>query len=217
MGVPLELLDKFQTTFLDFWRLRPRTFLTQASVDRARYMPPAQFVGTSSILLLAMLVVDVSLSHGDLEKLAGEKIASPEALAGRLLVFVIFILFLNTIFSRIISPQWPIRGRATLISIFEFQCYMTATLVPAGAIDVLLDPLLLHIVLNGAPYWILYIPLAIGYVLGLIFYFVYQNPGLAHLNGVSSLRMLLGTILWSTVLMVALGALAGVVWFAFAK
>ena len=104
MSVPIELLDKYLATFLDFWRLRPRRFFTQISDEPQRYLSPAQFIGMSSILLLALLGVAFALGQADLEKLAGEKMPSPEASAGRLLVFFIFILVVNTLFYRIVSP-----------------------------------------------------------------------------------------------------------------
>lgn len=209
MPVPLELLDKYLTTFLDFWRLRPRNFLARVRREPTRFLPPAQFVGVSSTILLALLVIAFSLNHEDLEKIAGSKMASPEALAGRLLVLMLTILFANTLFYRMVSPLWPVRGKADLVSIFEFQCYLVALLVPLAAMDVLFDSITISLVANGAAFWVLFIPSAIGFVVGLSFYFIYQNPALAELNGVSSLRMFLGTVFWVTVPLTALGFVLG--------
>jgi len=210
VAIPLEVLDKYLTTFLDFWRLRPRKFLSLTREQPTRYLSPGQFVGVSSTIIVALIVVSLSVARLDIEKIAGFQMPSSEAVAGRQLVFILALLFANTLFYRIVSRIWPIKGKGTLVSIFEFQCYLTALLVPMAAVDVLIDPITIAMVAHGTPSWVLFIPGTIGFTAGSALFFLYQNPGLAELNGVSSLRMLFGSLFWMVVLSFAAGVPLGI-------
>ena len=210
VAIPLEVLDKYVTTSLDFWRLRPRKFLSQAKEEPSRYLSPAQFAGVSSGIIIALAAVTLSVAHLDIEKINGSSMPSPEAFAVRTLVFLLSVLFANSLFYRVVSRFWPIRGKVTLVSVFEFQCYLSTVLVLASAVDVLIDPITISLVAHGAPSWVLFIPAAIGGVAGFVFFFLYQNPGVAQLNDVSSLRMFLGTLFWVVVPTSVVGFLLGI-------
>ena len=212
MAVPFELLDKYQITFIDFWRLRPRGFLIRVRAEPTKYLSAAQFMGVSSTLMLALIVIAMSVNQQNIEKITGSKMASPEALAGRYLVMILVVLLGNTLLYRIISPRWPVRGKVNFVSLFEFQCYMVAILIPFLVIDVVLDPIGISLVASKvAPSWVLFIPAVIGGVAGFVCYFLYQNPGIAALNGVSSLRMFLGTAFWVMVFQITVGVVVAIV------
>jgi hypothetical protein len=153
-------------------------------------MTPGQFLGASVALVMALLVIANALATEDQRRLTGGTPAAPEALAGRIVVFLVVLLALNSLFYRVILPLWPVRAKTTITDVFSFQCYMIATITPFAALDVLLDPILISLVAGGAAgSSLLFLPAAIGSLAGIPIYFVYQNPGMAHLGRVSSLRM----------------------------
>ena len=212
MSIPLNVFDRYMTTFLDFWRLRPRRFLEVISEERSRYISPAQFLIVSLSLMLLLLVIMNLLIRRDLQAILGYEPPDPKALAGRAMVFMLSMAVLNALFYRFISPWWPIRCRRVLTEYFWFYCYMMAVYVPIAAVDVLVNPIVFSLVgSHGAPTWLLLLPGFLGAVFGILCFFLYLNPGIAYINRVSSIRMFLATLFWVVVISVPPSIVLGII------
>jgi hypothetical protein len=201
MAIPLELVDRYATTFLDFWRLRPRKFLPAAQREPAKYITPLQFLTLSLGLVFTLLGVGITLSLTALQSVSGSnQVGDPKALAARQVVLIFFMLVVGALAWRITSVLWPVRGRAPFRQILELSCYWMAVVLPLSMVDVLVVPILTELVARQVvPAWISTIPFLFGLVFGTFAAFFYVLPGVAYLNGVSSLRQMMGTLLWSTV------------------
>lgn len=199
MVISLELVERYGTTFIDFWRLRPRKFLPALERDPNRYLSPMQFLAISLGIAFSLGVVAITLSLTVLESASGqEQIGDPKALSARLVVFTFAMLVVGALSYRVISFLWPVRGRALFRQIFEFQCYYMAVILPMSAIDVLVGPAVVELVAREiVPVWVGGLPFLFGYGFGTVAAIFYSVPGIAYLNGVSSVRLLMGTLLWS--------------------
>jgi len=208
LSVPLELLDKYQTTFLDFWRLGPKRFLARLQHDPEKYMRPALFAGTTLLVLLALESISSQLLAPDAERIVRLKMPPAEAFAGEGLVLIITLLLLQAFFYRVISPLWPIRGNATIVSLCEFQSYALALFVPFAMLDVVLADPFMYLLAHGASLWQLLSPFLLYILAGIALFLVYQNRGIAELNKVTPARMLAGSLLWGMPLAATLGMIA---------
>jgi len=209
MLVPLELIDRYGRTFVDFWRLRPRKFYPSIEENPSAYVSPMQFLAISLGIAFVMGVVAITLSFSELESASGSKpIGDPRALAGRLIVFIFFMLIVATLLYRILCALWPIRGRASFLQIFEHQCFMMAVILPSSALDVLINPLVTGLVAKDlVPPWAAFVPFLLGFLIGQITVFLYQVPGAAYVCGVTTLRFWMGLLFWCA----SIGFLVGII------
>ena len=206
MPLSIEFADHYVKTVLDFWLLRPRGFFAEKNRDPSRYLSPYQFLfATLSIgfvIYVAAFTLNLSATQAD----PSSALVSAHVI--RLLTFLVVLLFLNSLIFRAISRIWPVRGNATFSSIFGFQCYMQAILLPAMVLDLLLGSLLTELLARETlPAWSILIPATVGYVLGVVGLLFWNLPGIAVVNGVSMRRVLAGLLFWS----VALGFVVGIV------
>lgn len=199
MSIPIEIADKYMTTFIDFWRLRPRRFFPIAENSGQKYLTAAQFLVVSLGLAFIMLALAFTLTKTALDRAGIEEVvATPEALAGRMVVFFIANLLIGSLFYRAISRARPIGGGATFHDIFELQCYITSLVVPMAALDLLVGPFVVELVGNQSlPAWSVFIQFGFGALVGLIVFIAYQVPGMAYVNGVSTGRFWCGLLFWS--------------------
>lgn len=186
MSIPLDIVDKSGRTFLDFWRLRPRRFLTALAAEPNQYLSPLGFLSVSLGVVFSLLLVASGLSA------AGKSLPSgrldPKLLVTRVLVFLIVWLLIGTMLNRVLLTVWPIRGKTTFRPLFDFQSYVIAAVVlPGAAVDVLIAELPV-------------VRTVLGSILGLLVTVFYVMPGFAHLAGVPTRRVWLGTVFWSAVL-----------------
>jgi hypothetical protein len=210
MAFPIQLADRFGQTFLDFWRLRPRQFFEQKQRTPDAYLSPYEFLVVAQGLVFSMLLVSITLSATAVQAISGASPGDPKSLAGRFVVGFIVLVVGSSVLETLISRVWPIRKKTAFVEIFEFNCYLQAVLLPAAAIDVLVDPTLTQLIAgNVLPNWTLIIPLLLGSVIGFVFYFAYTVPGLAYINGVSYWRMLAGTIFWPAIVSFSISFVGG--------
>ena len=94
------------------------------------------FLVATLIVGFVIYVAALSLNPSAIQ--ADPSSLSVSAHVTRLLTVLVVLLFLNSLVFRAISRIWPVRGNATFSSIFEFQCYMYAILLPGMALDLLL-------------------------------------------------------------------------------
>ncbi len=209
----VEIAGKYVSTFLEVWHFRPKVLLLERDRDQS-YLSPSVFLAATlgivfgSILTAAMLSQLLIWGSPAEPSLTADKAVG---VATALLVFL--ILLVNSLFYRIISPLWPVRGTATFTSMFSVQCYTLAIGVASSAmLSVLYVPLLEVLVAAGhlertASFWI---PGAIGGLFGTISAF-WSVSGLAVVNGVSTARMWAGLLLWSGLVGFGLGAAASAI------
>ena len=147
MGSHVEQLGRYIRTVIDFWRFRPKRFMVAVNDSPARYLPPFQFLAFtvfigflaySAAFFLGLLIAAETNAPIGSTSLEGES----RVLAIYVMALMIFILFVETVAFRILSNIWPIKGGASFLAIFEFQCYMLATTVPLILLDLLLSPLM---------------------------------------------------------------------------
>lgn len=208
MAITVELVDKYAKTFIDFWRLRPRRFFPAVDRSAEKYLTAPQFLVVSLGLVFAMLVASFALVQAGIDRAGVEMAtATPEALAGRMVVFFVANLVVASLVFRAMSRVWPIKGSATFYSIFRLQCYMLSIIVPMAALDLLIGPIVAELIINDVlPVWSIFVQAGTGAIVGLVALFVYQIPGLAFLNDVSTGRV------WCSLLSgcVFLGLIGGV-------
>lgn len=219
MALSLEVTDRFARTFIDFWRLRPKRFLSAVARSPMDYLTPYQFLVASLGIVFAMLVATIALVQGTMQGVTGQAPVTPaQALAVRTTVFVVANLVVGSLIFRSISRVWPVKGIASFRTIFELQCYMMAIITPLAAIDVLVAPIIAELVgRNITPGWTALLPSGLGLIVGFAGFLFWNMPGVAHLNGVSTARLWLGLLFWSLVLGVAGGILAVAVLIALGK
>lgn len=158
-----------------------------------------------------LLVTANALIRREQVTLLGYEPAAAEALAGRVVVFIVSMHVVNTLFYQWISRWWPVRASQPFARYFAFSCYMMAIYLPMAALEVLLDPIVFMLVAsNKASQLLLFLPLAIGGAVGFVIFWIYTNPGMAYINGVSATRMALATMLWTTSIFFTGGMLVGV-------
>ncbi len=76
---------------------------------------------------------------------------------------------------------------------------MLALSIPFAVAGILLTPVFMTVLRGGLrDAWTMLI--CYDCIVGIPLFFLYQNPGLAALNHVSSTRMFLGTLLWTAVI-----------------
>ena len=214
MKLSIELADRYAKTFLDFWLLRPRSFIAAKNRDPSRYLSPYQFLVACLGIALVIYIAAFSLSQSEIHTATGQPpVTSAEALAVRMLTFLVAVLLVDSLVIRAVSRIWPIRGGATFSSIFEFRCYMLAIWLPGMALDLLLGPWLLALVLQkilpaGSNILIL---ATVGSVIGVFAVLFWWFPGVAVINGVSTRRVCAGVLFWPA----TLGAVFGILGFAY--
>lgn len=207
----LDLAHRYVTTLVDFLRLRPRRFFVERDRDPSQYLSPYGFLAYSLGIGSIILVATFSLSLSENLRIAGEAALTSDmasALATKQLTYLLFVLVLNSVFFRAISKFWPVRGSATILSIFQFQCYFLAIVLPLMALDLLLVPSLIALVHQEiVPEWAGSIPAAIDFTIGILGAIVWQIPGVAVVNGVSTRRVWAGFLFWPATLGVGIGLL----------
>lgn len=213
MPIPLELVDKYGSTFLDFWRLRPRRFLAAIKKEPKKYLSPMQFLAISLAITFSLGVTAIALSLTAVQSVSGnEQIGDPKALSARLIVFIFTMLVVGSLMYRATSFFWPIRGHASFHQIFEFQCYWMAIVLPFGAIDVLILPLVTELIARElVPPWVGALPFLLGSAFGMVGWFLYGMPGIAYLNRVSTVRQFMGTLFWTFIPGFIVGVVYGII------
>lgn len=216
MSIPLEVVDRYARTFFDMWRLGPRQFLLTQQNSPGTYLSAYQFLVVSLGLILAMTIPAISLSQAEFKDV-GDAISTaldPKALASLSIVVLIVELGINSFLYYLCARLPPVRTRPSMSALFEVNCYLLSTAIPITAISSLVMPFVAafaayHLV----PVWTLFIPSGLSLLLGLVLFFVYTNPGMAYVSGVSSARMLAAlALLWviAGLLGVLLGGFAAV-------
>ena len=115
MAMAFDIVDKYCTTVVDFWVMRPRKFLASHSTNPDRYLTQPQFL-LACMGLLTILIGSTFSFYRELRKdvlgmlPALELQADAKVLAGRQATLVLFVVVFNTITLRIISRLWPVRG-----------------------------------------------------------------------------------------------------------
>ena len=211
MSLPLEFADRFGSTFIDFWRLRPRRFLPAVKENPNKYLTPMLFLVISLGIAFILLAASIGLTQTALQKVGEKNLGDPEELTIRVLGFAFVVLVVGSLFYRAIVSLWPIRGNASFRQIFDFQCYSTMIiLIPLSVIGLLIEPIIMELVLGQViPGWMIWIPHILGFVLGNLGWFFYVIPGIAVLNGVSTVRQVMGTFFWSSIVGLPIGILIG--------
>lgn len=196
----INLVDRYARTFIDFWTLRPRKFMSKFDQDSSKYLSPYQFLYVSLCFTFFVFISEIGLTATALRP--GYHPAS--ASAGWSLSVFGLMFALNSLAFRTVSRVWPIRGSATFSSIFEIQCYTMAIYVPLMLLGLVLSPLS-SVPLSFNIQWIVF---AIGFVYGIPVFFLWQIPAVAIANRVSSARVIAGFLFWSAVLGFAITLLA---------
>ena len=207
MGSYVEQLGRYIRTVIDFWRLRPKRFMAAVNDNPTRYLPPFQFLAFTvvigflaysaafSLVLLIAAGTSAQIGNISLEWAA-------RTLATYVMALMIFILFVETVVFRILSNIWPIKGGASFSAIFEFQCYMLATIVPSILLDLLSSPLM-------ALEWVDKLKGSLAILIGISSLLFWQLPGIAIINGVTMSRVFGGLLFWNVVLGIGGGIIVG--------
>lgn len=214
MAISFDVIDKFATTIIDFWTLRPRNFLESVKNNKSRYLTPPQFFLACLSLISALYIISFSfhkdLSEETLKRFPFLKLKSdPTILAGRQIAFLIMFLVAYSLYVRAAS-WWPIKGKASFKDIMYYQFYALAVSLPFLVLEVIITPLILeYIDVSQSPnsIYLLFVLPIIGIVIGTVLGFIYIVPGHAKLNGVSTGNMLIGIWLFGMVFELAIGAI----------
>ncbi len=208
----VEQIGRYIRTVIDFWRLRPKRFMAAINDNPTRYLPPLQFLAFTVVIgffvysatfFLALLIApETSAQIIQIGSISLEGTARVFAIY--VMALIIFILFVETILFRIISNIWPIKGGASFSAIFEFQCYMLATIVPLILLDLLLSPLI-------ALEWVVGLKLSLGLLIGILSLLFWQVPGIAIISGVTTGRLWGGVLFWNISLGIGLGIIGGII------
>jgi hypothetical protein len=184
--------------------------------DRERYLSPGQYFVVSLTLLAPLLLLFFSF----LKELPEDVVArfpplrvagDPKTVAGHFVVIIIGVTVGGALMSKLFSSLWPVRGRASLRKLLDFQCYaFAAVFFPGFILEVI-----------GTPFFLDYVALARSESalftldifrrattsLSFIPTFGYVLPALAELNAVSTSRMWASVLLWGG----ALGVVGGII------
>ena len=219
MPFGIDMIDRYIVTFLDLIRLRPRRFIVEKNRIPTGYMSPYQFLFASLSIVFIICATSISLERfvfsNALPAFPGkEDLPSPETISVYLLTFTVAMMLLNSLYFRIVSRWWPIRGSATFRAIFKLQCYgIGIRLVPSMALQLIMIPFLTGLVaievLTFGSYMIVCV--AIGGLIGSVSLVLWDVPGVAAVNGVSTQRCWGGIAFWAFVLSMAIGTLGGVI------
>ena len=205
-----DLIERYIKTFVDFLALRPKRFFNAKNSDPSLYLTPYQFLVVTLIIGFFIYVSAYLLTQLPVHETSGQHTKYAQAFAYRILALLLLIVLVNSILFRAISRIWPLRGNATFSSIFELQCYMLATLLPAMILDLVLGPLFNELIKNEilqeSSYLILF---NLGNIIGLIGLIFWNIPGVAVVNGVSIKRVWASYIFWSVAVGVVIGILRG--------
>lgn len=102
------------------------------------------------------------------------------------------------------SKSWPIKGIASFKSILDFQIYTFALYTPFSVINLIGVALFISIDQNSLEIWES-ISLLISFSFYSLLMFIYDFPGLAHLNRVSTGKIVFGYFFRSILLGTILG------------
>ena len=104
------------------------------------------------------------------------------------------------------SKVWPIKGIVSFKSILDFQIYSMALYTPFSVISLVGSALIFFTDSSNFEFWD-----SINQVITLscVFFlmFIYDFPGLAHLNRVSTGKIICSYMFWSVLLGVILGSI----------
>jgi hypothetical protein len=217
MDIPLDLVDRYARTFFDFWRLRPRQFLSARGSVPDAYLSAYQFLVISLGLTFGMMVIALTLSFAAVQGADPTSASSdPKAIAGQTIVLLIMLLGVNSLILCLAARLPPVRRRPSLPAVFEFNCYTLSIALPMYAITFLVLPMLAGLVAQGlVPSWSVFILMGFSYLVGMISFFVYTLPGIACISGVSTGRMVAGFAVLSLLFFVTcalLGFTGGFMW-----
>ena len=217
----IDVVDRYAKTFFDFWLLRPRGFIAAKNRSPSNYLSPYQFLYACLSIVFVVYVVAVSLvatvslvGTVSLEPTAAS-IASTTlagAISGLLLLVLITGLLWGALVFRTLTRVWPIRGSATFVSIFKFRCYMMAIWLPQIVLILFLSllpvvlvmlkqlseqgPIWNSISVEEISIWTSIAVLVIGVISSVLTLFFWELPGIAAVNGVSTLRVWAGLLFW---------------------
>ena len=200
----IEYTELYLRTFYDFLVLRPRRFLAIRTTEPSRYLSPNKFLIISVIILLSLSSAAFLLLGAKIVDKNNPPPLSIGEIARLFSMGIVLVMLINLIvvslFFRVFSAIWPIKGKATFRSIFDLQCYMTA----------------IHLI-GFIIIFTIYISNPEGsgpnqqltgfdeFLLVLLFLymitasFIFNLPGLAAINGVSSLRVFAGFFFWCAI------------------
>lgn len=204
MAMTFDVVDRYCVTVVDFWVKRPRKFLESRAVNPDRYLTPPQFLLSCMGIMMILIIANISF-YEDLPKDVIEKIpalelqAKPKVLATRQAALMLSLVVFNSITLLVVSRLWPVRGKANLKDILFFQFYLFAVFLPFSVVELLGTPFLLNYIRSAeqesAVLALLIMPM-IGAIGGSVVGLVYNLPGLAYLNGVSTSRFFWACMLW---------------------
>jgi hypothetical protein len=191
-GKPRAIVDRFFRTFLYAWH-KPSKFLVELKRDPEAFLSPYQFFVASLGLIFLMTLTNISLSL----TIADGPAPDPKALSAGMMIMLVLLVGFNTLFYQALGKIWPVRGTSTLSSMFSLQCYYVALALPMFALNVLVQPGVLALVKNEiAPTWTMAVPVAVGWLVGVIYFCFYMLPAVAFVNGVRVRRLVAGLALW---------------------
>lgn len=212
-SMPLpEFVARYTNTTIDFWRLKPAQFIAAIGREPDRYLGPYQFLAGFLGIEFLLCTALFTLGQADPLSVSQHTDSMAQAWATRQVAFAAVGVALNALVFRAVSQVWPVKGGADFRSIFAFQCYMCAVILPTAILDFVGQPVTVLVAGGSLPEWSVGIPplliLAIA-ALGLVF----RNfPGIAHINHVSTSRLLVGFAFWPAVVGTILGLASAIVW-----
>ncbi|MDD9983239.1 MAG: hypothetical protein OXU81_18090 [Gammaproteobacteria bacterium] len=204
----INFLSRYTHTAIDFWRLQPKYFIAAIGREPDRYLAPypffVGFLGIEFVLCTALFTV----TQSEVISVSEQVSAFAQAAAVRQLALITLAIVLNAVVFRALSRVWPIKGSATFRSVFAFQCYMSAIILPLTMLDLLVQPVIVGLNGGSMPEWGIGMLVLFGLAVG-GFGLLFRNfPGIAYINGVSTTRVFEGYVFWSVVVGVIIGVAA---------
>ena len=195
--------ERYVTTFLDFWRLRSRTFIVERNKDISKYMSPYQFAIASFVVIFAIDLAAYSINKSDLIKASNLPMSidtSEYALAVMATTFAIVTLVFSALFYFVISKIWPIRSFSAFTEILQFQCYMLSVELPMKVTFMYMMPWWGQLFMADDASLGFWIVVSVIFLYKIAILAVWGWPGIALIVDRSTLRVAIGSVFWSTIL-----------------
>lgn len=205
MSSLLNIIEPYLRTFIHTWWLRPRKFMEIKANDKrySQHLAPIPF-----FLVSLSIIATINLGWFSFDEVRSsfENIFSKGEVNGFVIFFVsisIILLLINTVIYFAISKLWPLRGEASILQVFEVNCYMTSMQIPLAVIQLLLAPWWSDIFIFSKESNQLKIAdefLIIMYIYSIIIFLFWFCPFIAFVNNVSTIRVVAATAMWIIIL-----------------
>lgn len=201
MNTLIDLVDRYIATALDFWILKPRKFIDNFVSCPQKYLSSGKFlyVSLSIEFVLITSYFAIIMSQYDIKTLVTDQELAAKILAVVNIAAYIALTVFNTIIFYWMSKIWPIKGIASFKSILDFQIYTMALYTPFSVFTLIGSALVILISPSSFDFWISF-NLLIGFSFSFLLMFLYDFPGLGHLNRVSTGKVILSYFFWSILL-----------------